>query len=172
MHSFDEGIRWDMLNSTSLMNRLPHRRIWDLYANWVVPLWVPTLIEPPWAILHAWVSDKNLKCERTPINGYKWPMLMLKDADLNLIRIEMLSLGAEYVWLDVLCWGRAGARIHLFLSATRSGKLMYQWLDGCISMPLKLHATLVAWVSCWVSNHIATFRMISVGSIGIDTTVD
>ncbi len=26
-----------------------------------------------------------------------------KDADLNLIRIEMLNLGAEYVWLDVLC---------------------------------------------------------------------
>ncbi len=26
-----------------------------------------------------------------------------KDADLNLIRIEMLNLGVEYAWLDVLC---------------------------------------------------------------------
>ncbi len=101
--SFDEGIWQDMLNSTSLMNRLPHQCIWDLYANQVVLSWVPTLIEPPWAILHAWVSNKNLKCERTPINGYEWPVPMPKDADLNLIRIKMLSLGAEYVWLDVLC---------------------------------------------------------------------
>ncbi len=40
---------------------------------------------------------------RTPINGKEWPVPIPKDADLNLIRIEMLNLGAEYVWLDVLC---------------------------------------------------------------------
>ncbi len=29
--------------------------------------------------------------------------LYQRDADLNLIRIEMLNLGEEYAWLDVLC---------------------------------------------------------------------
>ncbi len=40
---------------------------------------------------------------RTPINGKEWPVPIPKDADLNLIRIEMLNLGVEYTWLDVLC---------------------------------------------------------------------
>ncbi|KAK0214304.1 hypothetical protein IW262DRAFT_1278936 [Armillaria fumosa] len=31
------------------------------------------------------------------------PVPMPKDADLNLIRIEMLNFGAEYARLDVLC---------------------------------------------------------------------
>ncbi len=30
-------------------------------------------------------------------------MPMPKDANLDLIRIEMLNLGVEYAWLDVLC---------------------------------------------------------------------
>ncbi len=40
---------------------------------------------------------------RTPINRKEWPVPIPKDTDLNLIRIEMLNLGAEYAWLDVLC---------------------------------------------------------------------
>ncbi len=55
------------------------------------------------AISHAWVANENLKYEMTPINGYEWPVPMPKDADLDCIRIEMLNLGAEYIWLDVLC---------------------------------------------------------------------
>ncbi|KAK0493596.1 hypothetical protein EDD18DRAFT_1178920 [Armillaria luteobubalina] len=52
----------------------------------------------------------------TPINGKEWPVPIPKDADLNLIRIEMLNVAAEYAthhdweqyraeyaWLDVLC---------------------------------------------------------------------
>ncbi|KAG7451706.1 uncharacterized protein BT62DRAFT_999382 [Guyanagaster necrorhizus] len=36
------------------------------------------------------------------------PVPIPKDANLNLIRIEMLNLGAEYVWLDVLCLRQRG----------------------------------------------------------------
>ncbi len=54
------------------------------------------------------MDDKDLKHVWKPINGKKWPVPIPKDADLNLIRIEMLNLGAEYVWLDVLCLRQAG----------------------------------------------------------------
>ncbi len=46
----------------------------------------------------------------TPINGYEWPVPMPRDANLDLIRIEMLNAGAEYAWLDVLCLRQVGGR--------------------------------------------------------------
>lgn len=46
----------------------------------------------------------------TPINGNEWPVPIPKDTDLDLVRIEMLNLGAEYVWLDVLCLRQRGGR--------------------------------------------------------------
>ncbi|KAK0447598.1 hypothetical protein EV421DRAFT_2078558 [Armillaria borealis] len=79
----------------------PPRRVWDLYANRVVPYWV--VRKYPWAISHAWVYYEELKYVMTPINQNEWPVPILKDANLDLIRIEMLNLEAEYVWLDVLC---------------------------------------------------------------------
>ncbi|KAK0457587.1 uncharacterized protein EV420DRAFT_1271410 [Desarmillaria tabescens] len=84
----------------------PPRRVWDLHANQVVPWWVARKL--PWAISHAWLDDKDLKREMTLINGYEWPVPMPKAANLNLIRIEMLNLGAEYAWLDVLCLRQEG----------------------------------------------------------------
>ncbi|KAK0457558.1 uncharacterized protein EV420DRAFT_1271394 [Desarmillaria tabescens] len=84
----------------------PPRRVWDLVANRVVPWWASR--KYPWGISHAWVDENDLKREMTPINGYEWPVPMPKDADLNLIRIEMLRLGAEYIWLDVLCLRQKG----------------------------------------------------------------
>ncbi|KAK0438752.1 hypothetical protein EV421DRAFT_1713987 [Armillaria borealis] len=57
----------------------------------------------PTPISHAWVDEKDHVDVRTPINGKEWPVPIPKDADLNLIRIEMLNVGAEYAWLDVLC---------------------------------------------------------------------
>ncbi len=44
----------------------------------------------------------------THINGYEWPVPIPKDVNLNLICIEMLNLGLEYVWLDVLCLRQVG----------------------------------------------------------------
>ncbi|KAK0222234.1 hypothetical protein IW262DRAFT_1296809 [Armillaria fumosa] len=80
---------------------VPPRRIWDLYANRVVPWWVAQ--KYPWGISHAWMEEKERVDVITPINGKEWLVPIPKDANLDLIRIEMLNLGAEYAWLDVLC---------------------------------------------------------------------
>ncbi|KAK0221315.1 hypothetical protein IW262DRAFT_1271959 [Armillaria fumosa] len=90
-----------LLETREIGEYAPPRRVWDLCTNRVVPWWVAN--KCTWAISHAWVADNDLKYEMTPINGYEWPVPMPKDADLDRIRIEMLNLGAEYVWLDVLC---------------------------------------------------------------------
>ncbi|PBK58920.1 hypothetical protein ARMSODRAFT_838895, partial [Armillaria solidipes] len=80
---------------------LAPRRVWDLYSNRVVPYWITDEFPDP--ISHAWVDEKDREDAWTPINGKKWPVPIPKDANLNLIRIEMLNLGVEYTWLDVLC---------------------------------------------------------------------
>ncbi len=77
--------------------RLAPRRVWDLYSNRVVPYWIMDLhsnIRWPRPISHAWVDEKDRAAVLTPINGYEWPVPIPKDVDLNLIRIEMLNLGA------------------------------------------------------------------------------
>ncbi|SJL16906.1 uncharacterized protein ARMOST_20436 [Armillaria ostoyae] len=78
------------------------RRVWDLYANRVVPYRV-TRYDPPWGISHTWMGERDRIDVWTPINRREWPVPIPKDTNLDLIRIEMLNLGAEDVWLDVLC---------------------------------------------------------------------
>ncbi len=87
---------------------VPPRRVWDLYANRVIPCWVAC--KRPWGISHAWVDEKDRKEVWMPINGYEWPVLMPKDANLDLIHIEMLNYGAKYAWLDVLCLRQEGGK--------------------------------------------------------------
>ncbi|KAK0458853.1 uncharacterized protein EV420DRAFT_1642575 [Desarmillaria tabescens] len=98
---------------------LEPRRIWDLYSNRVVPWWSTGIsfdhsrsdIESkhqPRPISHAWMDEKDRVNVSTPINGYEWPVPIPKDTSLNLVRIEMLNLGLEYVWLDVLCLRQVG----------------------------------------------------------------
>ncbi|KAK0445654.1 uncharacterized protein EV420DRAFT_1249217, partial [Desarmillaria tabescens] len=87
---------------------VPPRCLWNLYSNRVVPEWVIPNWGKLWEISHAWVDKRNQVDVRTPINGYKWLVPIPKGADLNHIRIEMLNLGAEYVWLDVLCLRQSG----------------------------------------------------------------
>ncbi|PBK81264.1 hypothetical protein ARMGADRAFT_783206 [Armillaria gallica] len=86
---------------------LPPRRVWDLYSNRVVPSWIilneTSFLLWTTPISHAWVDEEDRVDVRTPINGKEWPVPIPKDVDLNLIRIEMLNLGVEYTWLDVLC---------------------------------------------------------------------
>ncbi len=85
------------------------RRIWDLFSNRVVPWWVA--LRAPWGISHAWLDASRRKNVLTPINGHQWPVPIPEDAaNLDLIRIEMLNLGAEYAWLDVLCLRQEGGR--------------------------------------------------------------
>ncbi|PBK76418.1 hypothetical protein ARMSODRAFT_1011668 [Armillaria solidipes] len=86
---------------------LPPRRVWDLYSNRVVPWWIGKWPQP---ISHAWVDEKDRTVVRTPINRYEWPVPIPKDVDLNLIRIEMLNLGLEYTWLDILCLRQVGGQ--------------------------------------------------------------
>ncbi|PBK92037.1 hypothetical protein ARMGADRAFT_1031496 [Armillaria gallica] len=68
------------------------RRVWDLYSNRVVPYWIAETLPTP--ISHAWVDVDD----------------RVNDTNLNLIRIEMLNLGKDYVWLDVLCLQQNGGR--------------------------------------------------------------
>ncbi|PBK64631.1 hypothetical protein ARMSODRAFT_1006975 [Armillaria solidipes] len=99
---WDRLMRQDVLVNNKIISRLlPPRRVWDLYSNRVIPWWVAR--QYPSAISHAWMDKEDRMNVQTPINGYEWPAPMPKDANLDLIRIEMLNLGAEYVWLDVLC---------------------------------------------------------------------
>ncbi len=72
------------------------------------------------------------------------PVPMPKDANLDLIRIEMLNHGAEYTWLDVLClWQEGGKNEHLRMD---EWKLTCLRLDGCIAGLTKWCATSMDWV--------------------------
>ncbi|KAK0500891.1 hypothetical protein EDD18DRAFT_1280172 [Armillaria luteobubalina] len=110
---------WDGRREALVGNRIvnPHlrpRRVWDLYSNRVVPSWLMRIDsgygdrKPPRPISHSWMDEKDRTTVWTPINGYEWPVPVPNDADLNLIRIEMLNLGLEYTWLDVLCLRQVG----------------------------------------------------------------
>ncbi len=123
----DKEMRREVIDHDRItMGEVDPRRVWDLYANWVVPYWVAD--NRPWGISHVWVDTKDHGDEMTPINGYEWPVPMPKDANLDLIRIEMLNLGAEYAWLDILCLRQEGGSI----CAWRSGSLMCPQSDGCM----------------------------------------
>ncbi|KAK0204443.1 hypothetical protein DFS33DRAFT_1382325 [Desarmillaria ectypa] len=90
--------------------KTPPRRVWDLYSNRVVPYWVIQSPKKIWAISHAWMDEEDRSDVLTPINGYEWPVPIPKGTSLDLIRIEMLNWGAEYVWLDVLCLRQKGGQ--------------------------------------------------------------
>ncbi|PBK82952.1 hypothetical protein ARMGADRAFT_1001291 [Armillaria gallica] len=91
-----------------IVNAYMHpRRVWDLYGNRVVPIWTTGELYPH-GISHAWGDENDRVDVWTPINGCEWPVPIPKDANLDLIRIEMLNRGLEYVWLDVLCLRQKG----------------------------------------------------------------
>ncbi|PBK63806.1 hypothetical protein ARMSODRAFT_962846 [Armillaria solidipes] len=93
----DQERRQRCMTNNGISLDFPCRRVWDLCANRVVPYWEDRF--------DLW----------TPINCYEWPVPIPKDADLNLIRIEMLNQqglvsnhSVEYAWLDVLCLRQEG----------------------------------------------------------------
>ncbi len=110
----DKEQRREALVGDNLMKwTLPPRRVWDLCSNRVVPWWAKESREVAsigWynPISHAWVDENDRVDVETPINGKEWPVPIPKDANLNLIRIEMLNLGLTYTWLDVLCLRQKG----------------------------------------------------------------
>ncbi|PBK62508.1 hypothetical protein ARMSODRAFT_943112 [Armillaria solidipes] len=105
--------RQEALVGNRIVNpRLPPRRVWDLYSNRVVPSWTVSDEYDLWEVLkpmsHAWVDEEDHMGVWTPINGYKWPVPIPNGTSLDLIRIEMLNLGLQYTWLDVLCLRQKG----------------------------------------------------------------
>ncbi|KAK0436102.1 hypothetical protein EV421DRAFT_2086802 [Armillaria borealis] len=116
LHRWEENDR-EMRRKALVGNRivepsLPPRRVWDLYSNRVLPWWTVDISDEmrlPWQpISHAWVDQKHREDVWTPINGKEWPVPTPKDTSLDLIRIEMLNLGLQYMWLDVLCLRQMG----------------------------------------------------------------
>ena len=92
---------------------IPPRRVWDLYANRVLPYHAmkpqadhrgePQLPENLWAVSHSWRPAFERQAVLTTINGRAWRVPIPRGTTLNEIRNELLILGAEYVFLDVLC---------------------------------------------------------------------
>ncbi|KAJ3547026.1 hypothetical protein NM688_g5447 [Phlebia brevispora] len=83
------------------------RRVWDMYSNRVLPIFVLGNTDRWWAIVwaisHSWMAEDSRHPVPTSINGFEWRVPLPKDTSLDRIRVELLNLGAEYVWLDVLC---------------------------------------------------------------------
>ncbi|EKM53760.1 uncharacterized protein PHACADRAFT_211409 [Phanerochaete carnosa HHB-10118-sp] len=91
------------------------RRVWDLYSNRVLPFYAidqnrNSLVIPDniWTVSHSWVHENARIDVSTPINDYKWPVPIPNNTTFDHIRVELLNLGAEYVWLDVLCMRQRG----------------------------------------------------------------
>ena len=93
--------------------RLPPRRVWDLFSNRVLLFstlpqldntrlssYVPRDV---WCLSHSWVDDEDRVQVVTKINGEVWPVPLPRATTLAHIRVELLNMGAQYVWLDVLC---------------------------------------------------------------------
>ena len=98
-------------------SQIPPRRVWDLLSNRVLPFHI---LPPPkrdnfdlpenlWTVSHSWVDEKDRAGVMTAINGRQWPVPIPRQTTLDHIRVELLNMGAEYVWLDVLCLRQEGS---------------------------------------------------------------
>ncbi|EAU89223.2 hypothetical protein CC1G_03488 [Coprinopsis cinerea okayama7 len=76
----------------------------DRVKGQIIGVHLPPRMKDPWAISHSWMETELQQSVYTPVNGWEWPVPIPRDTTLARIRIELLNLGAEYVWLDVLCF--------------------------------------------------------------------
>ncbi|RPB29251.1 hypothetical protein L211DRAFT_833103 [Terfezia boudieri ATCC MYA-4762] len=82
--------------------KVPPRRVWDLKAHRVVPGWRTFHPYPRyWPVSHSWADVMTVI--DTPVNQYEWPVPIPAGVTLEMVRNELLNLGAEYAWLDILC---------------------------------------------------------------------
>lgn len=92
----------------------PPRRVWDLYSNRVLPSYLLLygdrypISSQIWAVSHCWVPVSERQDVWTSINGCEWPVPIPVNTTLDHVRIELLNMGAEYVFLDVLCLRQPG----------------------------------------------------------------
>ncbi|EJD50325.1 hypothetical protein AURDEDRAFT_160230 [Auricularia subglabra TFB-10046 SS5] len=86
---------------------LPPRRIWDLVSNRVLLHDGTARLDG--AISHSWVAPAQRQHVRTLVNNYEWPVPIPCDTTLERVRIELLNLERNCVWLDVLCLRQEGA---------------------------------------------------------------
>ncbi|GJE97547.1 hypothetical protein PsYK624_137680 [Phanerochaete sordida] len=118
-HRRDEALRRDIVHGTYISNAdVPPRRVWDLFSNRVLPFYVipqsrtepqgSPIPESLWTVSHSWVGTRARRAVWTSINGKQWPVPVPKGTTLDHVRVELLNLGAEYVWLDVLCLRQHG----------------------------------------------------------------
>ncbi|GJE97513.1 hypothetical protein PsYK624_137340 [Phanerochaete sordida] len=106
----DEAMRQYATQPTSIDDAaIPPRRVWDLYSNRVLPFYaineesVQAIAVNLWTVSHSWVINDARQLLWTPINSREWPVPIPRDTTLEHVRVELLNLGAEYAWLDVLC---------------------------------------------------------------------
>ncbi|TFK51072.1 hypothetical protein OE88DRAFT_213795 [Heliocybe sulcata] len=94
------------------------RRLWDLHAHRIVPYHFAFR----WdyhefngyasydAVSHSWTSTMlGGSGLSTAVNGHEWPVPLPHGVSLEAVRNELLHLGAEYVWLDVVCLRQQGS---------------------------------------------------------------
>ena len=117
-----KAIKIDTSTSGQEVITLPYsvmpRRLWDLKSNRVINFQMlhaaqPTIKTPPtfWAVSHSWTSD--MSPIMTAINQRQWPVPLPKGINLDNVRSELLTLGAEYLWVDVVCLRQQSTANHL-----------------------------------------------------------
>ncbi|KAI5820327.1 hypothetical protein BZA77DRAFT_274806 [Pyronema omphalodes] len=80
------------------------RRVWDLISHRIIPWECANLSGTNlWAISHSWLDPSARKDIKTAVNGYEWPVPVPMGVTIEAVRNELLSYGAEYCWLDILC---------------------------------------------------------------------
>ncbi|TFK50247.1 hypothetical protein OE88DRAFT_1661907 [Heliocybe sulcata] len=100
------------------------RRLWDLRAHRVVPYhfslhWKNSaasrcpssgfVAARPYAVSHSWTAAMTEGSSiDTAVNGHGWPVPLPAGVTLEAVRNELLHLGAEYAWLDVVCLRQLG----------------------------------------------------------------
>ena len=113
----DFNFRSAAVKSDGINPRVPPRRVWDLYANRVLPYYALApnplgdnfLPDNLWGVSHTWRPIEERKILYTTINGGSWGIPMPRGATLDGVRNELLTLGAEYVWVDIICMRQAVA---------------------------------------------------------------
>ncbi|GJE93710.1 hypothetical protein PsYK624_098710 [Phanerochaete sordida] len=82
------------------------RRVWDLYSNRVLPFHLACPanynLTAPWLVTDIRGSAVR-DLVKTRINSEQWSLSVPHDTSLEHVRVELLNMGAEYVWLAELC---------------------------------------------------------------------